>query len=33
MFRERDLPLPKWTGEGDPESPPAKQTTALPEAD
>ncbi|KAF1027082.1 MAG: hypothetical protein GAK29_00888 [Acinetobacter bereziniae] len=33
MFKDRDLPLPKWTGEGEETSPPAKQTTKLPEAD
>jgi hypothetical protein len=33
MFKERDLPLPKWTGQGEEASPPAKQTTQLPEAE
>ncbi|WP_336938928.1 phage portal protein [Acinetobacter modestus] len=33
MFKERDLPLPKWTGEGEASDPPAKQQTSLPEAD
>lgn len=32
-FRERGIPLPRWSGEAEAESPPSKKTTSLPEAE
>jgi len=32
-FKDRGLPLPKWTGDGEEGAPPAKQTTKLPESE